>query len=270
MTKNLWEWRIAKLNRLFKVVRNGPRTLLDHLHVSSSDYTCNLRDGCRFEIRGGRDDCHVLFEVFVEQIYPMPVSAGDVVIDIGAHIGCYTVWAARRGARVFAFEPHPDNFTQLQRNVALNDVTTVVLTAAAVSGKRETRPMVLPDDPAHTGRYSLYPGRGSQVLQVPCISLDDVVEQHQLTRVDVLKIDCQGSEYEILYGARPETLAKVRNLAVECEVFQEPPEWSLARLERFLADQGFRTRSLGNLLYAARDKECLGTPSPAASGSFAL
>jgi FkbM family methyltransferase len=225
---------------------------MDHLHLSNKDYICCLRDGTTFDVRGGTDDRHAIFEVFAQRIYPVSVSAGDTVVDIGAQIGCFTVWAARQGARVFSFEPFPLNFLALQGNVARNRLTEVVLVPQAISGKRERRKIFLPDDRSHTGRYSLHGGRGTQTIEVPCVPLDDVVHEHQLTRVDVLKIDCQGSEYEILYEAAPQTLVVIQTVIVECETFSAPPEWSPAGLKAYMERQGFLVETDGKLLLARR------------------
>ena len=241
-----------KLIRLIKTIRNWPRTLLDHLQLTSRDYTCELRDGARLLVRGGTDDHHIIFEVFVEKTYPLRVSPGSIVVDVGAQIGCFTVSAALQGARVLSFEPFAPNFEMLEDNVRLNGLSNVSLFRAAVGARSGKRSMFLPDDPAHTGRYSLHPGRGEQVIEVPCMTLDEVVQQNRLQRIDVLKMDCQGSEYEILYEASPETLAKTGAILVECEIFEARTDWSIGALGTYLESLGFRSRTRGNLIYAER------------------
>lgn len=244
----------AKLLRLRRVVRNWPRTLLDHLCLSTADYICHLRDGSSFEVRGGTDDRHVIFELAVQQIYPVAIAPGDVVIDVGAHIGCFTVMAARRGARVLSFEPVPANFARLRRNVVRNGIEGVLLFPFALGERREERAMFLPDDCSHSARYSLHPARGGETLRISCLTLDEVVAEHALERIDLLKLDCQGSEYEILYGASESTLDRVQAVAIECEHFAEPAEWSVGGLNRYLESRGFATRVLGRILIARRER----------------
>ncbi|MBA2244504.1 MAG: FkbM family methyltransferase [Gemmatimonadota bacterium] len=244
----------AKLLRLRRAVRNWPRTLLDHLRLSTADYICHLRDGSSFEVRGGTDDRHVIFELAVQQIYPVAITPGDVVIDVGAHIGCFTVMAARRGARVLSFEPVPTNFARLQRNVERNGIEGALLFPVALSERREEREIFLPDDRSHSGRFSLHLGRGGETLRISCLSLDEVVEEHAVERIDLLKLDCQGSEYEILYGASESTLDRVQAIAVECEHFAEPAEWSVDGLKRYLESRGFSARVTGRILIARRER----------------
>ena len=233
-------------------VRNWPRTLIDHLGLSTTDYVCHLRSDLRFHVRGGTDDRPIIVEVFVERIYPVEMRPGSIVVDIGAHIGCFAVAAAVAGGRVFSFEPYPANFPALQSNVTLNGARDVQLSQAAVTGKRETRRMFLPDNPGHSARYSLLPGRGSRTLDTRCISLDNVLHENGLDRVDELKLDCQGSEYEILYGASAQTLAMTRRLVCECGDYEGRPEWSVPALGPYLTRQGFSTTTRGELLNAER------------------
>ncbi len=84
------------------------------------------------------------------------------------------------------------------------------------------------------------------------MTLDEVVQQNRLQRIDVLKMDCQGSEYEILYEASPETLAKTGAILVECEKFEARTDWSIGALRTYLESLGFRSRTRGNLIYAER------------------
>ena len=245
-------WKIAKLVRLVRTIENWPRTLVDHLGLSRANYICRLRDGARLEVRGGTDDRDILFELFMDRVYPVELSEGSIVVDIGAHIGCFTIPAARQGARVFSFEPAPANFIALQRNVELNRLQNVVLFRAAVDGRGERRHMFLPDDHAHTARYTLRPRRGAQTLEVACVSLDDVYHENHLERVDVLKIDAEGSEYEILYSAGADTLTRTRMIIVECDTFAEQADSSIQSLAAYLEKAGFVTGTRDLHLYAIR------------------
>jgi FkbM family methyltransferase len=244
--------KFGKLLRLRRAIWNWPRVLLDHTHLTKADYVCYLRNGTTFNVRGGTDDRHVIFELFVEQIYPVRVRAGSIVIDIGAHIGCFTVWAASQGARVFAYEPFPPNFTALQRNLARNRLNDVYLFNLAVAGDRQTRKLFLPQNKMDSGRNSLYPGRGTETIDVESVTLDQVLSANRLEHVDLLKIDCQGAEYEILYKANPQTLARISAIIVECEYFEGEEKRSVGGIAKYLEDGGFVISSKGNLIHARR------------------
>lgn len=123
----------------------------------------------------------------------------SIIIDIGANMGYYTVRAAQKVKRgkVIAFEPDPGNFSILQKNVAINQLSNVVLNNAAVSNRTET--MRLYKHPFNVGDYRLYnDGDFTEFVDVPTLQLDDVVSE----RIDLIKIDVQGFEYFALSGAR--------------------------------------------------------------------
>ena len=243
--------RLAAPVRIRRAFRNWPRVLTDHLGLARGRYVTRLRDGTTFETRAGTDDRHVLYEIFVQGIYDADLGDGDIVVDIGANIGGFTVLAARRGARVVAFEPFPANFEALRRNVLRNGVQAE-LAQLAVADAPRTAQLVIPDDAGFSGRYSLHEGRGGRSVEVRCIGLDDVLTEFALPRIDLLKLDCQGSEYEILFSAAPATLARVRSVVVECETFPGRADWSAASLGGFLEDHGFAVAVDGSMVRAAR------------------
>lgn len=238
---------------LTRAIGNWPRALVDHLRLSNAPYLCHVRNGGTFEVRGGTDDRHVIFEVFVGGIYPFPVCPGDTVVDIGANIGCFSVWSGLRGARVFSFEPFPANFAILQRNVARNRLQNVRLFQMAVSDQTRTVEMFLPANPAEVGRPSLFPRPGSESLAATSTTLASLIADNRLEKIDILKIDCQGSEYDILFGAPVDALARVRSIMVECEVFAERPAWSVSALGEYLSGLGFEVEiARQTMIYARR------------------
>lgn len=242
--------KVAGFRRAFA---NWPRVAADHLRLTSRDYVCRLRNGGIFEVRGGTDDRHVLFEVFVRQIYATALPPTAVVVDVGANIGAFTISAALAGARVLSFEPFPSNFAVLQRNVARSGVRAELF-PMAVSSQAESRELFLPDNDEYVGRFSLHPGRGARTIRVECTSLDDIVRKNALPRIDLLKLDCQGSEYEILFGAGTDTLGRIRSIIVECEEFPDRTDWSPEAMSEFLTRHGFTTASRGHMVYAQLNK----------------
>jgi FkbM family methyltransferase len=226
---------------------------MDHLQISAADYVCHLRNGIQLEVRGGTDDRHVIFEVFAAQVYPVAVSGEQVVVDIGAHIGCFTALAAERGARVLSFEPLPVNFAVLERNVKRNSIRNALLFQAAVGGKREPRALFLPDDITQTGRSSLQVARGVHCIMVPCLSLADIIRENHLQRIDLLKIDCEGGEYEILFAASMESLEIVQSIVIENESNKHRPRGGHREdLIWHLRAAGFIVESQNSYLYCRR------------------
>lgn len=126
------------------------------------------------------------------------VREGDVVADVGAHVGVYTVALARRvgpRGRVVAFEPDAANFRQLESHVRLNDVgDRVSLIQAAVAKHAGT--VLVSGDGTSEVRVDRTPNETSR--SVPAVAIDS---HFTAERIDILKIDVEGYELEVLEGA---------------------------------------------------------------------
>ena len=138
------------------------------------------------------------YEAEEARMFERLVGPGDTVLDLGAHIGFYTLLASHRvGAvgRVFAFEPSPVNAWYLRQHARLNRCANVEVHEAAVSDR--------------TGSTAFLSGRGSGTgrigghggLRVRTVRLDDFVAEQRL-RPAIVKIDVEGAEGLVLEGAR--------------------------------------------------------------------
>jgi FkbM family methyltransferase len=132
------------------------------------------------------------------------VKPGMTVIDIGAHIGYYTLLFAKcvgPGGRVFAFEPFPGNFALLQRNINLNNLKNVQLMREAIFSRTQQMTISAPEDEPNPGSGSMHEEAGQRQYQVEAITLDDFCDRLAL-QPDVVKMDIEGAEYDALLGAR--------------------------------------------------------------------
>jgi FkbM family methyltransferase len=138
------------------------------------------------------------------------LKPGDTFIDVGANFGYYTVLASKivgPTGRVIAFEPDPRSFELLQRNVARNGCTNVVLEQKALADKPGTLTLHVSD--SNRGAHSLIAAgteNVSHTVDVPAVPLDDYLKDKD-GRVDLVKIDTEGAEGFILAGMQ-DTLRK--------------------------------------------------------------
>ena len=128
--------------------------------------------------------------------------------DVGANIGEVTLLAAKRlrKGRVLAFEPAPDVFAQLQRNVAVNKFASVDIFNCGLYDRTVSLPVYAIDDhpfgTTNEGVTSLFSsGSDRPVRSIPLRLFDDVAFEVGLTRLDLMKIDVEGAEWMVLKGA---------------------------------------------------------------------
>jgi FkbM family methyltransferase len=145
------------------------------------------------------------------------LPAGSVSFDVGANLGWYSLILdrlAQPGARVFAFEPDPDNFRLLLANVEANGARTVSPQQMAVSDRAGTETLHRYAG-KNRGRHSLLPGAGTDPIEVLVTALDTFrAAQAPRAPVAFVKVDVEGYELPVLRGARA-TLAEAAMALVE-------------------------------------------------------
>jgi FkbM family methyltransferase len=149
------------------------------------------------------------------------VEPNDVVVDVGAHIGRYSLIAARMASRVVSIEPEDSNFKMLVDNIRLNGFSNISPLQLALSDSPGNRLFYIATG-GDTGTHSVEPEwrrmldtkRRRKSITVRCETLDRVVISLGLARIDWLKIDVEGHEIEVLKGSTA-TLSITRNLILE-------------------------------------------------------
>ena len=153
------------------------------------------------------------------ELFKKKIKKGDVILDIGAHIGYFTLLFAQltgENGRVYAFEPAPANFALLKKNVEINEYKNVVLVNKAVSDKNGKSVLYLSSE--STGIHKIYDTNdGRKSIEVESIRLDDYFGDYN-GKVDWIKIDIEGAEWLALKGMAL-LLEKNRSLKIVSEFF---------------------------------------------------
>jgi FkbM family methyltransferase len=165
------------------------------------------------------------------------LTAGDVVLDVGANIGTHTLALSpivESSGAVYAFEPQPLIFNILSENIEANGLSNVVANCAAVGANDgQTRiPIVDYSVPGNFGEVAV----GNGTLKVPMIAIDGL----NLARANLIKIDAEGAESDVLQGAA-KTIARCRpNLYVENNTIE-----TSASLVTLIRSMGYRVAPFG-------------------------
>ena len=155
------------------------------------------------------------------ELFKKMVKEGMVVVDLGANIGYYTLMAARlvgESGRVFAFEPEPNNYALLVKNIEANGYSNVIPMRKAVSNKNGEIKLFLAPEARDTSRiYDSQNGRESMVIKATC--LDEFFKDYD-GNIDFIKIDIEGAEMLALEGMT-ETIRRNKKLVIITECHAE-------------------------------------------------
>lgn len=151
----------------------------------------------KFYIRTDQIDRAVLFEVFRDQTYSRHVTFDkhDVWMDIGGHIGAFSIDIADKVSQVYTYEPVKANFDLLNENIALNGLENVSTLNKAVVGNDDAKRDFYLDGSSNSGGHSLIGAQNPTKIQVDCSNINEVL---RILKPNKIKLDCEGAEYEIL------------------------------------------------------------------------
>jgi FkbM family methyltransferase len=151
----------------------------------------------------------------VYRLQDLTFHAGDVILDIGAHVGVVACYLAKKWSNVwvYAFEPVAANYARLMRNLAANGIKNVTAYNAAVTA--DGRDLTLSGDAgANTGGYSAFSAGGPNTAHAASCPADGLFADLGIDHVALLKLDCEGAEYEILRSLNGHIL-DIDNLIME-------------------------------------------------------
>lgn len=158
-----------------------------------------------------------VWEEFETEFVKKIIKEGDVVLDIGANIGYYTLIFAKLvgdNGRVFAFEPEPENFAILKKNVEANGYKNVVLIQKGLSDETGQVKLYLAEK--NKGDHRIFDsGDGRRAVEIHVSRLDDYFRD-SYDKINFIKMDVQGTEYKVIKGMTL-LLQKLTNLIIMME-----------------------------------------------------
>jgi FkbM family methyltransferase len=163
---------------------------------------------------------------------------GGVFLDVGAHVGHYTLRASRKASRVIAVEASPETAQRLERNLALNGISNVTVHNVAAWDKRTKLSLHSPNGYERDGSTRVQPGGGGPATTA--VPLDDLLAGED--RIDAVKLDVEGADLHALRGMR-KTLARCRP-ALFIEDHSIYGYYQRAALDKLLAGLGYTWRDL--------------------------
>jgi FkbM family methyltransferase len=218
--------------------------------IKSNAFNFKLYNG--WEINVPARLMHTFKESFFDDAYfkgfPFKFSKNETytIIDVGANVGYFSIYALSKlpKAKVISFEPMPQNFALLSEYQ--NQLKTDKWLAHNLAVSADNKPLTLhfnasDEFTTSAGKFGLHPG-DTDVLEVPSVTLKEVIKSNKLEHIDLLKLDCEGSEYDILYNCPDELWGKIKNMAIETHQGKDTNE-NQQSLEIFLQKKGYKTNA---------------------------
>jgi len=199
-------------------------------------------NGCLFIVENLNNNLGTIIEVWYEKEYGnlkfLQNKKSSTVIDIGANIGAFTIFVLNKykDSCVYSYEPESVNFNLLKKNVENNNFSSrVSLNAKAVTGEIGEASISIAGESSGLNSIKIIKeGRRSEI--VSCVTLEDVFITNKISFCNLLKIDCEGSEYDLLYNTPAKIFEIIEMIILERHQVEGQ---SYEDLNLYLEDCGF-------------------------------
>jgi FkbM family methyltransferase len=212
------------------------------------------RDGLGITIRQNLWDARIIREIFFDKPYVRHITLPNrpVIIDVGGYIGDFSLYAAKylNARRVVVYEPTVENFRLLTQNIENNgfaDRITAVNKAVSSGHEIVLNVQIQESEEMHVSAYWY---KNFEQRTIPSVTLPEILETHRLDSIDLLKIDCEGGEYDILPAVPGSLFKRIRNIVFEYHEI-DGYESRLKDILKQLQAAGYALRTDGKIVSAS-------------------
>lgn len=250
---NKYSYYFSSAINLIKGFKNWPLVVRIFLKMASpGPYWVDLRQsGLKLKVRGVMDIWSVK-ETFIDRFYERfgtAVQDGWTVVDIGGGIGDYTLFAAAAGphCKVYAFEPFPESFATLQENLRANAAANVQAFGEAIWS--QAGDLAIDSSVGEPGQFiSRSPDTtAGKAAVVRSISMAEAFARLGIERCDLMKVDCEGAEYPILFNTPDDVLARIQRIVMEYH--DSVTQYTHVDMQKFLTGKGYSVRVIQNYVH---------------------
>lgn len=211
--------------KAIKTIKNWNLYLLLYFGLLRNDLIFVFRNNSKIKIRSGSTDFYVLTNVWLLEEYDnkkIQIRKDDTIIDIGAHVGLFTIYVSQfcTNGRIYCYEPIKENYDLLGYNIELNNIKNATIFQKAVTDKTSIVRMFLNQDDAAHNIFT----ESSKYVDVESVSLKDIFDSNKIEKCDLLKLDCEGSEYIILNSLPDFYFEYIKNIVMEYHMADKKPD----------------------------------------------
>ncbi|MFH1968259.1 MAG: FkbM family methyltransferase [bacterium] len=237
---------------IFKI-KNWPDFILNYAGIKNAGCTYLFRNGLKIKTKDGISSGTIAV-IFIKKDYG-DIEDNSVIIDIGANIGVFSLFASQsKNIKVYAYEPMPENYDLLKENIALNKLENNIFPFnSAIGGQKEKRKLFLGDSPFPSflsisdSPFNAFHGNHDQeknqkYTEIDCVPLKDIFDKNNIQKCDILKMDCEGAEFEILYNLPDEYFKRIKKIRMEYHNHISDKKNNIEYLVEFLDQKGYKIK----------------------------
>lgn len=224
-------------------IKNWTCPIFYYFNLKNGKCVAEFRNGTKCIIRN-RSDAVVFLENFFLDNYDreegFSIKENDIVIDIGAHVGYFTIYAAKKAknGKILSFEPSKESFNVLKNNLKINNIENVNVENIGVRSKSGAS--VLYVDKNNEIGNSMFSNDENLIKEnVQVTSVPEIIKKYKIESIDLLKLDCEGAEYEIILELPPSILNTIKKIAMEVHDIEN---YSISDIENFLTKNNFQVK----------------------------
>ncbi|CAN5312595.1 FkbM family methyltransferase [soil metagenome] len=231
--------RIYQDLKIIRLAKNW-NEILSSKFTQSVLLTIKLRNGVVLDSPEEASLNFLFHEIWLDEVYApkdYDIKSNNIVFDIGGNIGVFAFYAATKASnvKVYSYEPFPQNAKFFEQNLNKSRLNNVTLYNQAVAGESTQRKLHVHESWI---KHSLTEDSlDSNSISVDCVSLNQALEN--FAECDLLKLDCEGSEYEILYASSTETLGKIKRIVGEYHNLDSEKK-NGESMRKFLEENGYQ------------------------------
>lgn len=235
---------IRKIILAVRSVKNLDILILDFLGLLKGDSIYKLRNGTRIIARAGSTDYSEVIIINSNSEYPssfFPKNDQPVILDIGAHIGTFSLFIFKKlfhkNPNIFAIEPSSNNYSYLRKNIKLNNFWRIKPFKVAITGKTGEG-FLFSDGNKYDGCF--VGTRKDDLLaceKISTISLEDFCKARNVSVVDLMKMDIEGSEYDVFESSMEFIKKHVKSIFVELHNISKDRNYRA--FKNYIARHGF-------------------------------
>jgi FkbM family methyltransferase len=210
--------------------------------IKKENVILKTRNNIKIKIRTNSTDIMQLGTVWLIEDYKnsgFNINDDDMIIDVGAHIGLFSLFISQqcKKGKIFAYEPIEKNFNILKENIELNKIKNVIYFNSAVSNQsNKLKIFIDSDDSAHSIFES-----DKKFIEVNSTTIKSIFDENKIKNCNLLKLDCEGAEYQIIESIPKEYFLKIDKMIIEYHIANENPEL-YKKLIQNLKDNSFKIK----------------------------